>query len=234
MEKIAAKGRQEICLLLLAMAAIIIGGCGSSSSSPPYNITGDWSIYLTTNGATGEEGPDLYVFSQSETSLSATIYPQDLTATGSVDDLNVSFSWTGTDSVVHKLSGTEDHNGTTISGTWTTTNGQSGTWFGLFNTAPSTNIAGNWNVSLSGQQGSIPFTFTQSSNSLGTGTLGGTTSGQQVVGTISGLNVLFFWTGSDSATYTATGTTTTDGKSMSGSWTNSNGQSGTWSATKSS
>jgi hypothetical protein len=121
-----------------------------------------------------------------------------------------------------------------MAGTWTGSNGQSGTWHAIIRLTPSVNITGNWQIiyatnGISGEQGPNNFTFSQSGNGIS----GTTSQGQQIIGCVSHLTITFSWAGGDGATYIYTGSVNVDGKTMSGTWINTNGQSGTWSATRS-
>jgi len=92
----------------------------------------------------------------------------------------------------------------------------SGSWF-FYNTTAGT----------AGESGPNLFTLAQSDAS--SNNLTGTTSqGQGITGNVSGLSISFSWVGSDSATYNYTGTISSDGFTMAGTWTNTINQSGTW------
>jgi hypothetical protein len=233
MQKLATSKWLKVCLLFFVVTLFLfLGGCGSSKPLPVWNITGSWYTYYATTGTPGEQGPNLFTFTQTEDSLSGTT-SQNQQITGTVSGLDITFSWVGSDGATNTSTGKVSADGATMSGTWTSSKGQSGTWHAIPNTSPKVNIAGNWNTyqtttGTPGEQGPDLFTFTQSGNGLS----GTTSQGQQITGTISGLSITFFWTGSDGATYTSTGTVSADGVTMSGTWTGSNGQSGTWRATK--
>jgi hypothetical protein len=209
---------------------LFLSGCGTSSSSlPAYNIAGQWFVYDATKGISGEQGASLYTLTTSDTTIGGTT-PQGLPLSGSISDVNVSFSWVGSDGATYTYAGTVGNGGGTMQGAWSNTSGQTGTWDALIDVAPSAVVSGAWNITTSGPQGTIPVTFTQSGNGI-TAT---TPQGQQSPpGTISYLNIAFFAIGSDGATYTYIGTANSAANAMSGTWTNTSGQSGTWSATKS-
>jgi hypothetical protein len=233
MQKLAASKWLTVCLpFLILILPLFLSGCGTSSSSlPAYNIAGQWFFYDATNGISGEQRATTnLVLTTSDTTIGGTS-PQSTTVSGSISDVNISFSWVGSDGVTtYTYAGTVGTGGGTMQGTWSNTIGQTGTWDALIDVAPSVVISGAWSITTSGPQGTIPVTFTQSGNSL-TAT---TPQGQQSPpGTISYLNIAFFATGSDGATYTYIGTANSAANAMSGTWTNTNGQSGTWSATKS-
>jgi hypothetical protein len=221
------------CLLSLAVTLpLIFGGCGGNQAEPAWNVTGGWYIYHDTAGVPGEQGPDLFSFTQANNKLSGTT-PQGQQITGTVSGVDISFSWTGSDGASCSYSGSISGDGATMSGTWTSSNGQSGTWHAIVNAAPAVNVTGNWNIyhtttGAPGEAGPDILAFAQTNNNLS----GTTPQGQQVTGTVSSLSITFSWTGSDGATYTYTGSASAT--AMSGSWTSTSGQSGTWRATKSS
>lgn len=231
MQKLTTSKWLTACLLFLILTLpLFLSGCGTSSSSlPAYNIAGQWFVYDATKGIPGEQGASLYTLTTSDTTIGGTT-PQGQVLSGSISDVNVSFSWVGSDGATYIYAGTVGTGGGTMQGTWSNTSGQTGTWDALIDVAPSVVISGTWSITTSGPQGTIPVTLTQSGNGI-TAT---TPQGQQSPpGTISFLNIAFFAIGSDGATYTYTGTANSAANAMSGTWANTNGQSGTWSATKS-
>ena len=228
----------KVCMLLCVIGlAFFLGGCGGSSTSEnPFRITGSWFIYHTTAGVAGEQEPDTFTFTQTDSANNnlSGITSQNQALTGNVNGLNVSFSWVGGDSATYTYTGTISGDGFTMSGTWTNTGNQSGTWHAIVNASPHVEISGNWTMLVTtagtaGQQGPFLFTFTQSGNGIS----GVTSQGQQLIGTVSILSITFSWAGSDGSTNVYTGLINTAGTTMSGTWTSTNGQSGTWSATKS-
>ena len=223
-------------LLFIIPVHLLLVSCGGGTSEAPFNTTGSWFIYHITVGTAGEQGPDLFAFTQTDASnnnLTGTT-SQSQTLTGKVSGLNISFFWVGSDSATYSYTGVIAADGFTMSGTWTSTNGKSGTWHAIFSSSPSVNISGSWDIvfttaGTTGQQGPFLFTFTQSGNGIS----GTTSQGQQLIGTVSTFHITFSWAGSDGATNVYTGTLNASGTAMSGTWTSTNGQSGTWSATKS-
>jgi hypothetical protein len=215
----------RVSIIVLTLS-LFLGGCGGGNKSEPlYNITGSWYVFHTTNGTAGEQGLGLFKFTQSENSLSGTAPPNQL-ITGNVSNTTATFSWTGSDGTAYTYTGTVSDNGTTA-GSWTGSNGQSGTWHAIINVLPSVNITGNWQITYATNETNIE--FSQSGNIISS-----TTSQEQLfTGIVSGLTITFSWVGSDGATYIFTGAVNVDGTTMSGTWINTNGQSGTWSATKS-
>ncbi len=218
-------------LFLFLTSTLFLTGCGGSQAEPVFNITGGWNIFYTTTGTAGEQGPGLFNFSQTDNNLSGTT-PQGQALSGSVSSLSVSFSWTGSDGAFYTYTGTISADGNTMSGTWSNSKGASGSWSAMINIASSVNVTGNWNVfhttGTAGEQGPDLFTFSQSGNSVS----GTAPQGQAVTGVVSGLNILFSWTGSDGVSNTYVGAVS-GGNSMTGTWSATSGQSGTWRATKS-
>jgi hypothetical protein len=241
MEKIGSRKWLKVWMLIFVLAALpFIAGCGSGTSEPAFNITGNWNIFTTTSGAIGELGPNLFSFTTSASTLAGTT-PQGNVISGTISDLNISFSWVGSDGFKNSYTGVVSNNGTTMAGTWTSTDGHSGTWNGIIISTtnssfpPNVNIAGNWNAFLTtagtpGEQGPDVVTFTQSANNLG-----GSVQGQQITGSIMSSNItsLIFFFNDGISNFAFTGIVSTDGHSMSGTWTNTGGQTGTWRATKS-
>ena len=95
-----------------------------------------------------------------------------------------------------------------------TTFGITGIW-SLYNTVDGT----------PGVQAPAPFSFIQSDTYLS----GTTAQGQTFSGVINGVHITFSWIGSDRSVTTYVGTINSNAI-MSGTWKNSNGTSGTWSA----
>src|SRR5512135_1837194 len=175
MEKLGSRKWLKVCMLISVAALLLFNvGCGSGTSEPAFNISGSWNIFTTTSGTVGEQGPNLFSFSTSTNTLSGTT-PQGNIITGEVTDLNISFSWLGSDGFSNSYSGVISGDGTTMTGTWTSTSGttvHSGTWNAIIISTstggfpPSVSIAGAWNTILTtngipGQQGPESFTFTQ-------------------------------------------------------------------------
>jgi hypothetical protein len=226
----------HVCIaLFIVTLPFFLLSCGGKTD-PTFNIAGSWYIFHTTNGAVGEQGPDLFAYSQTDNDLSGKV-PTGESLTGSVSGLDVSFSWTtSTDSVKKDYSGKISTDGTTMSGTWTDSNNQQGTWNAIIKLDPLGSIQGTWNLTAptGGVAGVQGFTFVQSGNDLaGSQTL----QGEALTGIITNPDIMFFWTTSDGIIYTFIGTTNniSDGtvNDISGTWTDSNGQSGSWSATRS-
>ena len=219
----------NICVsIIIVTLSLFLGGCGGSKSEATYNITGSWYVFHTTNGTAGEQQPDLFTYTQTDNSLSGT-KPLNQTITGNVSKTTATFSWTGTDGTVYTYTGTVAGNDT-MAGSWTGSNGQSGTWHAILNVAPSVNVAGTWQITYTTNETTI--TFSQSGNGIsGTSSQGSQVT--QIIGCVSSLTITFSWAESDGGTYIFTGAANVNGTTMSGTWTSTSGQSGTWSATKS-
>ncbi len=258
MRKPTGSKRLKTCLLFFAaIPALFLSGCGIGSF-PIFNITGNWFVYQITNTPTADvqvQGPGIFSFTQSDNDLTGTAWAPSPGLSnqaalgigwGNISGLTIKFSFTGTDTpaTTYTYAGTISSDDSSMSGTWYNSNGQSGSWFALTKAAPAANITGNWTLSYKTTDGTAlantpnPFTFNQPSsitNSTVTmdvfsGTAGTAPSSQAITGVLSGLNIAFPWTVSDGTVYFSTGTVSSDGKTMSGTWTGTNGQSGLWSA----
>jgi hypothetical protein len=128
MGKIASKRWSEVCTLLFAvLLPVFLGSCGGGSSSEQtWNISGTTYVYHIISGVPGELGPDTFTFTQSGSTLTGT-GPQSQAVTGSVNGSDVAFAWVGADSFTYTYTGTIQGGGI-MSGTWTATDGHSGTW----------------------------------------------------------------------------------------------------------
>jgi hypothetical protein len=234
MKRLAGSKRsRDYFLICGAIFTLLLSGCGSSKPVPLFNIAGTWFVYHETNGISAEQGPDSFIFKTSDNTVSGTT-SQGQSITGTVTGLDISFSWLGSDSFTYTYTGSVSSDGTTMSGTWTNTNGQSGKWHAIIDLSPAVNIAGSWNIfntpaGSTVELGPDLFTFTQSGN----GVAGLTSGAQTVIGSIGGQSIAFSWVASDGYLYIYTGSVSSDGHTMSGTWTNTNnGQSGSWRATK--
>lgn len=94
--------------------------------APSANVAGNWNIFHTITGTPGEQGPDLFAFTQPGNNISGTT-SQGQSVTGIISGLSIILSWTGSDGTTNTYTGTVS-GGNTMSGTWSGTNGQSGTW----------------------------------------------------------------------------------------------------------
>jgi hypothetical protein len=224
-------------LSFVAVLVMFLGGCGGSGgdNTPTWNIAGGWSMFYATKGTPGEQGPNLFTFTTSGNTIGGATF-QGQAVSGTLNGLDIQFHFVDTsDGATNTSTGTvAAADGSTMTGTWTKTNGQSGTWHGVIQQSPRVNVTGNWNISqttsgVAGEQILGLFTFAQSGYSIS-----GTTSDDKVItGAIGLSDISFFWVGSDNVTHTFTATVTSDGKSMSGTWYDTNGKTGTWRATKS-
>jgi hypothetical protein len=232
MQRITGKWLEYSIAFFALSLIFILGGCGGKTE-PTFNISGSWYVFHTTDGTVGEEGLGLFSFTQSDNDLSGSVVTTGEPISGSVSGLDISFSWTeSATGVRNDYSGKVSTDGTTMSGTWSDSNGQNGTWSAIIQLTPIGDIQGDWNLSapVAGVEG---FTLVQSTNDL-TGSV--TSQGDQTTGIISNPDIFFFWTGSDGVTNTFVGTVSSvsDGiaYSMSGTWSDSSGGSGSWSATR--
>ncbi|HET6514656.1 MAG TPA: hypothetical protein VFG09_05800 [Thermodesulfovibrionales bacterium] len=220
--------RRKAWLLFLSFPLVLIG-CGRQNDENLYNVQGTWNFYHTTKGMTGLQGPEpaLFSFSQSKEDITGTA-PDGSSLSGSTSDVNISFSLTEKDGTVFNYTGTILVIAT-MSGTWTSSNGYSGTWQAIVNTPALVNVAGNWNITTSGIPGTSLFELKQNtgSSSLDQSIFAGTVG----TGLVSSGTVLFTWVGDDGTTYFYTGTES-GGNAMSGTWLTDKGQTGTWSGTK--
>jgi hypothetical protein len=234
MKKLGTGKWLKVCLVFsLVLLPLFLSGCGTSEPPPVWNITGSWYTFYATSGTPGEQGPNLFTFTSTENNITG-ITSQNQAITGHISGLDITFSWVGSDGATNNSTGTVGSDGSTMSGTWTSSKGPSGTWHAVINITPQASIAGNWNIfettsGTAGEQGLGLFIFTQSGN----GIAGTTPEGQPITGAFGRLDVTFYWVGSDGITNTFTGIVTSDGATMSGSWSSTDGKSGTWRATKS-
>jgi len=114
-------------LFFMVTLPLFFSGCGESKSLPVWNITGSWFTYYATTGAPGEQGPNLFTFTQSGNGISGTT-SLNQQITGTISNLSITFSWVESDGDTYIYTGTLSADGTTMSGTWTGSNGQIGTW----------------------------------------------------------------------------------------------------------
>lgn len=230
----------KVCWVLIVLTfPLLFSGCGTSSNSLPiFNVAGQWNIFTSTAGTAGVQGPNLFTFATSENDLSGTTSGgQQLS--GNVTQLSISFSWTLTDGTIFTYSGNiSASDGATMLGRWTSNKGQSGTWAGVItNPTSSVNVTGTWDtfttdLSKAGsiEQGPFSITLTQPTNTFS----GISADGQQIAGAISRFDIVFLEAVSDGSTRTFSGVVTSGGTGMSGTWTSTNGSSGSWRAGKTS
>jgi hypothetical protein len=127
MGKITKKRWVKVCtVFFLVLVPLFLGGCGGGSNDPTFNITGKKNVFQTTTGST-EVALGVFTFAQSGSTLTGTT-AQGQAITGTVSGTDVTFTFVGADlAAVYTYGGTV-HGGGIMSGTWTATNGQSGTW----------------------------------------------------------------------------------------------------------
>ncbi|MEA3360338.1 MAG: MopE-related protein [Thermodesulfobacteriota bacterium] len=97
-------------------------------SFEPTELGGIWGLYTTTTGETREDGPMIMVLLESGTTLSLETMGLDgtwINGTGTINGTQISLSWEEEGKTV-SLTGTVTNG--TMSGTWTDTSGDSGTW----------------------------------------------------------------------------------------------------------
>ncbi len=120
--------------LMLILLAGFLYGCSSSSDDDPFrsNIGGNWNFYFTEDGAS-ESASIFTEITQDGENLSFTRYvegqrPQ--TGTGTVDGYSITMNADGDDYMpALDLSGVVDESDETrMSGTWSDSDGGSGTW----------------------------------------------------------------------------------------------------------
>jgi hypothetical protein len=188
-------------------------------------------------GTPGVQEPALFSFIQSDTSISG-VTQQGQTFLGIINDVSITFAWTASDRSVTTYVGTLGSDAI-MSGTWSDSNGTSGTWSAILQTTTQTtpaSVVGSWNINYyttSGTlvEGPLLITFTQSRTNLsGTTSLSGQLT--TVTGNVSYVSILFYWTGSDGISNMFIGTVGAVGTgTMSGTWMSTSGKSGTWTAT---
>ncbi len=230
----------RIGLFCLVLALPLVSSSCGRSNEPLFNLNGSsFYIYHSVNGTPGVQGPGLFLFNQSSNEITGTT-PDGLAFAGTVTGLNISWSWLGSDGFTYTYSGALSSDGNTMSGIWSNTNAQTGSFNGIIQVAPPVNISGQWNLfqtpAGAPQEGPFPYMLSQSGYTL-TGT---TQLGLPIVGNIGAEDVLFYWTGSDGVTYFYTGVITSNPNAPTivtgiiGTYSGSNGQLGTWTATPSS
>jgi len=251
MQELSASKWLKVCLLFLVLGLSPgLTGCGSTSNLPSFNINGTtWFVYNTVVGTPGENEADPFSFSQSSgsnTIAGTTPPPQSQPLNGDINGSAISFVFSltetaGTTAFTYTYTGSFNTDGTVMSGIWTSTNPNkpSGQWDAVINLAPPVSITGNWNVSHTtngtpGEEGPDLFSFSQNTNSTGSNIGGTAPQGQNIVGRTGSFSVFFSWVGSDgTTTFMYSGTVNISGTNMSGTWRDTSGNSGTWTATKS-
>jgi hypothetical protein len=97
---------------------------------PPTNgvsVAGNWNMFQTTSGVTGEQALGLFAFTQSVNSIAGTT-SDGKSIIGAIGRIDVTFFWIGNDGVTHTFTGIITADSSTMSGTWSDTSGKSGTW----------------------------------------------------------------------------------------------------------
>ncbi len=240
MQRLAGQWLKVSTAFFAIISALLLGGCGGKAD-PTFNISGSWYVFYTTDGTQGIQSfsSSPFSFTQTDNDLTGAVPTSGESLTGSVSGLDISFSFTlNKDTYRYDYNGKVSSDGTTMSGTWSNSHGAKGSWNAIIKLTPYGSIQGNWSLSapVEGVQG---FTFVQSTSD--TNYLAGSLTTPQagpITGVVSNPDILFFWTGSDGTTlYTFSGTLTSKNNGvadvMSGTWTATNGQAGSWSATRS-
>ncbi|HWR58551.1 MAG TPA: hypothetical protein VN328_06655 [Thermodesulfovibrionales bacterium] len=184
---------------------------------------------------------DTFTFTTSDNDVGGTTNaspPESIT--GSVNETDVGFFTISTSGIRRDYTGKLSSDGATMSGTWTGTNttsntpSGSGTWSAIVHGSTTLNIAGDWNLSdpAAGLGTVTGFNFVQSINDLTGSTTLSTKSSTSIKGAIGGLDIMFFWSSDGVIFYTLTGKISNGGNTMSGTWTNTSGGSGNWSANR--
>lgn len=124
----------KIIIILLSIALITIS-CSDSDDNNVIvplditDITGTWDGYHTDAGESEERGPDEIKFTQTNSTISGTMTSENetMSITGSINGNQVSITFAYSNGTVVTNTGTVVGD-TSISGTWTNSNGGSGTW----------------------------------------------------------------------------------------------------------
>ncbi|MGD0887501.1 MAG: hypothetical protein ABSA46_21875 [Thermodesulfovibrionales bacterium] len=236
MKKLAISRWLKVCLIFFVVTLpLCFTGCASTNSLASYNVEGYWSLYSIASTSQGTVSGPLYplIFTQSESTLSGTTVTGE-GLSGSVNNVTINFSWTGAvDGIVNTYTGTINANAT-ISGSWARSDGTTGTWYAIIYTPPA-DIQGTWQLSATPLGMPVNLTFTLNATYAGISSpswfsitpASGVLPGLGV-GTVSNQSILFPFS-DNGVTYIFIGSVTVNG-TMSGTWTGTNGQSGTWSA----
>jgi len=227
MQEIVIGKWAKVCWRFFALTMpLVLSGCigagVSTSSSSGVNVSGTWNLFQPAASSV------TFIQIGNELTVNGTANA------GTVNGQSITFSAAQSDGSTITYTGTVTADVTSMSGSFTSTSGATGSWNASL--APATiTISGTWNVfntpTNSTLQGPNAFTFTQTGN-----TLTGTTplSSQPVTGTVSGLSIQFTWIASGGSTNIYIGTVSADGTSMFGIYTTGSVQSGTWNATQTS
>ncbi len=198
--------------------SVSFGSVAVGSTSAPKIVTiKNTGISDLTVNAIAFEGTNAVDFSQTNNCT--------VVAKGSSCAISVTFSPTSTGSETAMMSISSNDPKKQITNVKLNGKGSGGS------TPPSVDITGGWNIykttnGTPGEVGPALITLAQTGNSI-SGTKPG---GQPITGSISGLNITMSWT--DLFIITASGTVSADGRTMSGTWSASDGRLGTWRAIK--
>jgi hypothetical protein len=121
---------KKLSVLFIALVAAALLFTPSCKSEDVFNIVGTWNVTLTVSGLGTITGT--YTFTGTETSGTCSVnFPGEVeTMNGpyTVTGLNVNLNLTWTTTVTHTATGTVSADFLSISGTFTQSNGFSGTW----------------------------------------------------------------------------------------------------------
>lgn len=215
-----------------AVCCIFLGGCGSSST--PFNISGNWFVYHTTNGATaGDVGPTIMVITQTNKTLTGTTSDGYLMS-GSVSHTSVTFSWNDASGATITYTGSEASDGATMSGTWSDTNGFTGTWHALIDLPTQISIAGSWSVVNTPANGTPSEPQALGLTEVGNALSGTGPNSEVVTGSAAKVDATFSWIDAGNTTHVYTGAVDSGGTSITGGYyevtTGGDVTTGTWTA----
>jgi hypothetical protein len=114
---------------IILFGSLLVVGCSDDAAGPEtVNISGYWNFWRTLNGE--EEGPAYMSIYQSKNAvtISETCTSHDPPIQGTIRGNRISFAWSEGQDIHHTASGNVTQ--TYMSGTWSNTAGESGTWRG--------------------------------------------------------------------------------------------------------
>ena len=226
--------------LFLLILPLLLAGCGSGNFGE-YELAGNWYIYQTSYAANTPEVVHTVAIDMATqtnsfgmTWLTNATNGDAYTSGGGSEDSsgNISFTMEDTNTgITYTFTGTSN-SASTMVGTWTSNNGQSGVWNAL-NQQPvfsGVNFAGEWKASYTGDNTGLPVLFTLNQPDANTVTsIDNSISGNINEGGGTPHIVFYLTDSGNTDVYVFTGTLTAAG-AMSGAWENSAKEAGTWSA----
>lgn len=142
----------KVLLLLIGISFFIVacgsgdggGGGGDSDDTTTVGVSGDWKVWHTEEGQ-AEEGPDYMTFTQTgnDITIADSCYSGDSPISGTINGTSISFSWTE-DGVTITATGTVS--GNTMSGQYSNTDGESGTWRAEKTSEPDCSVGSTYEV----------------------------------------------------------------------------------------